>query len=132
MNNPPITAEEIAANQARVNAKPSDAVLMEAPYDVADGSGHRITRGSLAWRSRGKPRWDGPPIAGQSVGIATDHWTCRSCARRKGWDDAPRDTTICRSCGCEYWLHWPENDGCSVSIDNDHYCDCKGFVGHVS
>lgn len=38
------------------------------------------------------------------------------------------DTDICRSCGCEYWLHWPEDDGCSVSIDNDHYCDCKGFV----
>lgn len=88
------TPDEIAAAQAAVNAKPADAELIAVTdHDRQDGSGHVIRVGELGWHSFGQPRYDGPPDTSSRT-YRAEHWLCRDCARRKGWEQSTRIASI--------------------------------------
>jgi len=82
------TPEEIAAAQAAIRKQPDDAQVVTAPYDVSDGRGHLIVKGTPVWSyAGGHPGGPGDPAYnGPNAGFTVEYsYTCLACAKTLGW-----------------------------------------------
>lgn len=84
------TPEQIAAAQAAIRSQPASAQVVTAPYNVTDGRGHQIAKGTPVWSyAAGHPGGPGDPAYhGQNAGAMVEYaYRCLECAANDGWKE---------------------------------------------